>query len=94
MAVDDLTDSDLTCLDMSAFFPLHTTCIALRRDSRLRSFTQFFITAFAPHLTVQTLKRAQAAQSRKEVKQLFAGLKWIFASFQADIRAGSQGGGC
>ena len=72
MAVDAERDADLVTLDASRFFPAQMTSIAVRRDSRLRSFASFFIEVFAPHLTVEMLEKARRCGNRQQMQALFA----------------------
>lgn len=75
MALDLARDDDLSALDASSLFPVQTTSIAIRRNSRLRAYVYFFIEQFAPHLKQEIIR---AADGDPEVlKGLYKNLKEV-----------------
>jgi LysR family transcriptional regulator, cys regulon transcriptional activator len=58
MAVDRERDRDLVTHDASHLFECSTTSVAFRNSLRLRGYACDFITAFAPHLTREVIRRA------------------------------------
>jgi LysR family transcriptional regulator, cys regulon transcriptional activator len=63
VAFDEERDHRLRAIDARGMFEINTTSIAVRRSDVLRAFAYEFIETFAPHLTRDVVKRAQAAPS-------------------------------
>ncbi len=60
MAYEPARDAGLVALDAAALFAPNTTHIAVRRGAWLRGFAYDFITTFAPELTPDKVRAAQA----------------------------------
>lgn len=71
MAVDEVTDKDLVCIDASHLFEASTTKIGFRKGSFLRGYMYDFIERFAPHLTKDLVERASLMRNQEDVDALF-----------------------
>ncbi|WP_125718726.1 HTH-type transcriptional regulator CysB [Pseudoalteromonas rubra] len=71
MAVDEVTDKDLVCIDASHLFEASTTKIGFRKGSFLRGYMYDFIERFAPHLTKDLVERASLMRNQEDVDTLF-----------------------
>ena len=71
MAHDLDEDPDLVALNASHLFAPSTTMIGCRRGTFLRGFMYDFMEIFAPHLNRELVNEAFAAESAKEVDNLF-----------------------
>ncbi|TMP32326.1 HTH-type transcriptional regulator CysB [Pseudoalteromonas rubra] len=71
MAVDEVTDNDLVCIDASHLFEASTTKIGFRKGSFLRGYMYDFIERFAPHLTKDLVERASLMRNQEDVDALF-----------------------
>ncbi|ALU42346.1 MULTISPECIES: HTH-type transcriptional regulator CysB [Pseudoalteromonas] len=71
MAVDEITDNDLVCIDASHLFEASTTKIGFRKGSFLRGYMYDFIERFAPHLTKDLVERASLMRNQDDVDALF-----------------------
>ncbi|TMP24585.1 HTH-type transcriptional regulator CysB [Pseudoalteromonas rubra] len=71
MAVDEVTDKDLVCIDASHLFEASTTKIGFRKGSFLRGYMYDFIERFAPHLTKDLVERASLLRNQEDVDALF-----------------------
>jgi LysR family cys regulon transcriptional activator len=71
MAIDEITDTDLVCIDASHLFEASTTKIGFRKGSFLRTYMYDFIERFAPHLTKERVERASLLRNQDDVDKLF-----------------------
>lgn len=63
IAFDEERDRHLRAIDARDLFAINTTSVAVRRNGMLRGYAYDFIHTFAPHLTPEVVRRAQAATS-------------------------------
>jgi len=61
IAFDEERDRQLRAIDARHLFPINTTEVGVRRGGVLRRFAYDFIQTFAPHLSPEVVKRAQAS---------------------------------
>jgi LysR family transcriptional regulator, cys regulon transcriptional activator len=71
VAIDPAQDSDLTVIDASHLFPIHTTWVGFRRGTLLRNFAYDFMQLFGPHLTRRLIDRAIDARDGEAQGELF-----------------------
>lgn len=71
MAVDDIVDNDLVCIDASHLFKASTTKIGYRKGSFLRSYMYDFIERFAPHLTRDVVEKASLLRNQDDIDKMF-----------------------
>lgn len=71
MAIDQISDTDLVCIDASHLFEASTTKIGFRKGSFLRSYMYDFIERFALHLTKERVERASLLRNQEDVDKLF-----------------------
>lgn len=72
MAVDEIKDDDLVCIDASHIFAASTTKIGFRKGTFLRGYMYDFIERFAPHLTKDRVERASLLRNQDEVDAMFS----------------------
>lgn len=70
MAYDPQQDHDLVALSADHLFEASTTHIGFRRGLLLRAYMYEFIQMFAPHLSPEVIRRAEAIKSPEEHQQL------------------------
>ncbi len=75
MAIDEMQDTDLVCIDASHIFSASTTKIGFRKGNFLRSYMYDFIERFAPHLTKNLVEQASLLRNQEEVDNLFKDIK-------------------
>lgn len=71
VAIEPVVDADLSVVDASHLFPIHTTWIGFRRGTLLRNFAYEFIQLFGPHLTRRLIDRSLEARSPEAASELF-----------------------
>jgi LysR family cys regulon transcriptional activator len=72
VAVDPKEDADLTMVDASHLFPIHTTWVGFRRGTLLRNFAYEFLQLFGSHLTRRLVDRAIEARDPESKLTLFS----------------------
>jgi len=75
MAIDQVTDTDLVCINASHLFAASTTKIGFRKGTFLRTYMYDFIERFAPHLTKELVERASLLRNQDEVDALFKNIE-------------------
>ncbi|MGB8692625.1 MAG: LysR substrate-binding domain-containing protein [Steroidobacteraceae bacterium] len=71
VAIEAAHDADLTVVDASHLFPIHTTWVGFRRGTLLRNFAYDFMQLFGPHLTRRLVDRAIEARDGEGQTELF-----------------------
>jgi LysR family cys regulon transcriptional activator len=71
LAMDPVSDADLTLLDAAHLFEGHTTWIGFRRGALLAAYMYEFIAQLAPHLSRTVIHKAERAQTQEAVDRLF-----------------------
>ena len=71
VAIEAAHDADLTVVDASHLFPIHTTWVGFRRGTLLRNFAYDFMQLFGPHLTRRLVDRAIEARDGDGQTELF-----------------------
>jgi LysR family cys regulon transcriptional activator len=71
VAIEPAHDADLTVVDASHLFPIHTTWVGFRRGTLLRNFAYDFMQLFGPHLTRRLVDRAIEARDGEGQSELF-----------------------
>ena len=71
VAIEAAHDADLTVVDASHLFPIHTTWVGFRRGTLLRNFAYDFMQLFGPHLTRRLVDRAIEARDSDGQTELF-----------------------
>ncbi len=71
VAIEAAHDADLTVVDASHLFPIHTTWVGFRRGTLLRNFAYDFMQLFGPHLTRRLVDRAIEARDGDGQSELF-----------------------
>jgi LysR family cys regulon transcriptional activator len=71
LAIDPVTDSDLTVIDAAHLLEAHTTWIGFRRGARLAAYTYEFIAQLVPHLSRTVIHTAEQALTQEAVDCLF-----------------------
>jgi LysR family cys regulon transcriptional activator len=71
VAIEATHDADLTVVDASHLFPIHTTWVGFRRGTLLRNFAYDFMQLFGPHLTRRLVDRAIEARDGEGQSELF-----------------------
>ena len=71
VAIEAAHDADLTVVDASHLFPIHTTWVGFRRGTLLRNFAYEFMQLFGPHLTRRLVDRAIEARDGDGQSELF-----------------------
>ncbi len=71
VAIEAAHDADLTVVDASHLFPIHTTWVGFRRGTLLRNFAYDFMQLFGPHLTRRLIDRAIEARDGDGQAELF-----------------------
>ena len=74
LAIDPVTDSDLTVLDASHLFEGHTTWIGFRHSALLRAYMYEFIELLAPHLPRKLVREAEKLETQEEVDRVLKDL--------------------
>ncbi len=74
LAVDPLLDQDLVALAADHLFKPSTTRIGFRKGMYLRGFMYRFIELFAPHLSLEVVQKAEAADDPQQLQGLFDSL--------------------
>jgi LysR family cys regulon transcriptional activator len=75
VAFDPVEDADLTMVDASHLFPIHTTWVGFRRGTLLRNFAYDFLQLFGAHLTRRLVDTAIEARDTEAKAALFAGIQ-------------------
>jgi LysR family cys regulon transcriptional activator len=63
IAFDDERDTMLRAIDARHLFAINTTHVGVRRGAAMRAFAYRFIETFAPHLTPDIVRQAQAVSA-------------------------------
>jgi LysR family cys regulon transcriptional activator len=71
LAIDPVTDADLTVLDAAHLFGGHTTWIGFRRGALLAAYMYEFIAQLAPHLSRTVIHTAERSHTQEAVDRLF-----------------------
>ena len=71
MAYDPKVDTDLVAIEAGHLFDSSVTSIGFRKGTYLRGYMYDFISAFAPHLTRDTVDRAMALPTNGSSGELF-----------------------
>ena len=69
------SDNDLVPIDAAHLFEMSTTRILIRREPQLQGYLHDFIETLAPHLTKESIEKAQLMRDPKDQKSLFSRLK-------------------
>ncbi len=75
MAIDQVSDTDLVCIDASHLFEASTTKIGFRKGTFLRGYMYDFIERFAPHLTKDRVEKACLLRNQDDVDAMFANIE-------------------
>jgi len=71
MAYDPKVDTDLVAIEAGHLFDSSVTSIGFRKGTYLRGYMYDFISAFAPHLTRDTVDRAMALPTKEAQESFF-----------------------
>ncbi len=71
MAYDPQQDQDLVRLDAGHLFSANITKIGFRRGMFLRCYMYDFMELFAPHLTIERVRRVESMQPSEDIVALF-----------------------
>jgi LysR family cys regulon transcriptional activator len=75
VAFEPQLDSDLTLVDASHLFPIHTTWIGFRRGTLLRNFAYDFMQLFGPHLSRRLIENAIDARDPESKAEMLGRLQ-------------------
>ncbi len=75
VAFEKDADADLTLVDASHLFPIHTTWVGFRRGTLLRNYAYDFMQLFGDHLNRRVIERAVEARDPESKAELFGKLQ-------------------
>src|SRR6187549_3733482 len=75
VAFDPQEDTDLTMVDASHLFPIHTTWIGFRRGTLLRNYAYDFMQLFGPHLNRRLIDHTVEARDPESKAELMGRLQ-------------------
>jgi LysR family cys regulon transcriptional activator len=74
VAFEPEVDTDLTLIDASHLFPIHTTWVGFRRGTLLRNYAYDFMQLFGPHLNRRLIDHAVEARDPEGKAELLGKL--------------------
>ena len=75
VAFEPEVDTDLTMVDASHLFPIHTTWIGFRRGTLLRNYAYDFMQLFGPHLNRRLIDHTVEARDPESKAELMGRLQ-------------------
>ena len=75
VAIEPEVDTDLTMIDASHLFPIHTTWVGFRRGTLLRNYAYDFMQLFGPHLNRRLIDHAVEAREPETKAELLGRLQ-------------------
>jgi LysR family transcriptional regulator, cys regulon transcriptional activator len=75
VAIEPEVDTDLTMIDASHLFPIHTTWVGFRRGTLLRNYAYDFMQLFGPHLNRRLIDHAVEAREPEIKAELLGRLQ-------------------